>query len=763
MLKAKGYFNEEGNAYTLLTPKTKAEYRTCLMNSLGYGFQVNQYGSGLTQCKSNFRNKNNVGSDRTVYFRDDETNDVWCVGGYPFVSKVENYKCTHYQSYTEIESEHNGIKVKIRFFVPYDRRGDIQTVEVVNLSGKNRKISIIPVVNYSLNGYKAPAFCDFHHKSYRTDFVDEINGLYIDGKNPYADGRAGGDETYTYNAQFCSTTKVDYYSADERNVFGFPNSLSHPHALLAGENLDSKPMCSQQLTTMLQTVIELKPKESFKTDYVLVLTNNFSEAKAAVKGVENRDGVEKLFAETLEYDLKRRNKVTIKTPDEETNRFINYWLKMGCEWNILFRRNPRDNLQFSNATLCYTPEALKFTLENLMALQYKDGHAVRCWLPLDATHFADESMWYVYALCDYLKFTEDYEFLDKVIPYLDEGEGTVWEHIIRAVSVVDEGRGPNGVTLSHFGDWNDAMSTGLHDENAESVFVSMQLALALKEMAGLCKQLGKADEEKVYTQKYEALKKLLNEVCWDKEGYYVRSFAGGKVYGSSECEKGSKIFVNPQSWAFMAGVCPEDRIPSVYSAIEKYLETDVGCVVNYPPYTEYDPIIGRISFQYPGTVENGAIYAHATAFKVYADCVLGNGDLAFRDYKKLLPENPKNPPEVADTVPYSISNYCTTADILYGKSSAEPFSTGTMSWLFRIAVEGFMGVRYEYGGFKIAPAFPEKWDKAELQIERNDTVYEFKITNNNTGKQEIYVDGRLLEGNFVKFSKAKKVLVEVKM
>ena len=282
-------------------------------------------------------------------------------------------------------------------------------------------------------------------------------------------------------------------------------------------------------------------------------------------------------------------------------------------------------------------------------------------------------------------------------------------------------------------------------------------------MAGLCKQLGKADEEKVYTQKYEALKKLLNEVCWDKEGYYVRSFAGGKVYGSSECDKGSKIFVNPQSWAFMAGVCPEDRIPSVYNAIEKYLETDVGCVVNYPPYTEYDPIIGRISFQYPGTVENGAIYAHATAFKVYADCVLGNGDLAFRDYKKLLPENPKNPPEVADTVPYSISNYCTTADILYGKSSAEPFSTGTMSWLFRIAVEGFMGVRYEYGGFKIAPAFPEKWDKAELQIERNGTVYEFKITNNNTGKQKIYVDGRLLEGNFVKFSKAKKVLVEVKM
>ena len=83
MLEAKGYFNEKEDAYTLLTPKTRVEYKTCLMNPVGYGFQVNQFGSGTTQCKSNFRNKNNVGGNRTIYFRDDENNDVWCVGGAP--------------------------------------------------------------------------------------------------------------------------------------------------------------------------------------------------------------------------------------------------------------------------------------------------------------------------------------------------------------------------------------------------------------------------------------------------------------------------------------------------------------------------------------------------------------------------------------------------------------------------------------------------------------------------------------------------------
>ena len=50
-----------------------------------------------------------------------------------------------------------------------------------------------------------------------------------------------------------------------------------------------------------------------------------------------------------------------------------------------------------------------------------------------------------------------------------------------------------------------------------------------------------------------------------------------------------------------SGVCPEERIQSVLNAVDKYLDTKVGCKVNTPAYTEYDPFLGRISFQYPGT------------------------------------------------------------------------------------------------------------------------------------------------------------------
>ncbi len=761
MFNVKGCFNESEDKYTLLTPKTKAEYKTCLMNPLGYGFAVNQFGSGITQCKCDFRHMNNIVADRTVYFRDDEANDVWCVGGFPFVSEIEAYSCTHSQSFSEIESVHGGIKVKIRFFVPHDRRCDIQTVEIINLTDRERKISVVPVVHWELSGFKAPAFCGIY-QTYSNTFSEELGGLYLDSRNPWADGRAPDSlGAYPYNGILTSTKKVDYYSAVSRSVFGTAESLSYPIGLLDGENLDCRGVAAQPLFSMLQHAVTLGAGESFKTDYIVGICYDRKDAAELMRGIDSCEGVEALLAETVKADAERRSKIWVKTPDAETNRFTNHWLKMGLEWNVLFRRNPRDNLQFANSMISYTPEAVKYTLERLMELQYNDGHALRCWLPIDASHFADESLWYVFTICDYLKFTADYGFLDKTLKYFDEGEGTVLEHLVRAAEVVDGDRGPNGITLSHYADWNDALNTGPYGENAESVFVAMQLALAHRELSELFSHLGDDAKASLYKGKYEDLKKTINEVCWDKEGYYIRSFTGGRKIGSSDCKEGSKIFINPQSWAFIAGVCPEERVDSVYAAIEKYIETDVGCVVNYPPYSKYDEALGRISVQYPGTCENGAIYAHATSFKVYGDCIMGKSDYAFRDYKKLLPENPNNPPEIADTVPYAISNACSTSDLTYGKSSARPWSTGTQSWLFRCVTEGFLGLRYAHGGFNIRPALPTSWDKAELTLKKEGVSYELKITNKNTGSKQIFVNGKKIEGDFVPFSDGERVLIEV--
>lgn len=758
MFNVTGYFNEKCDEYTLTTPKTRADYRTCLMNNRGYAFALNQFGMGETLCKFAFTEKNTIlaNGNRTVYFRDDETNDVWCVGGFPFVSEVEDFTCTHKPSCSVISSVHNGIRVTIRFFVPRDKRCDIQTVRVENLTDTPRKISIFPAMQLQLTGFDAPAFCDNFEQTYLTSFREEINGLYIDGRNPYTFGKP-------YNAFLTSTTPVHAYSADDRVVFGSQYSLSEPYAIMDGEDLDSKSVAAGKLCFVLQTKTELLPKQSFETDYILGVSVDFEGAKKELADLRTHEEVEAAYAYSAKADLARRSKLMIETPHEETNYFINYWMKLGLEYNILWRRAPRDNLQFVHAALPYIPEAARYTILNVMRQQYQDGHLIRRWTPILETTYADAPAWLITTTCDYLKYTEDYSLLEEVVDYYDFGSDTVWIHLLKGLQRLDADRGPHNIPLSHFADWNDALNTGIRDKDAESVFVGMQLALCFREMAQLCRRIGKAEMAEEMEEKYADLSHTINDCCWDEEGYYIRSFANGKPIGSSKCEKGSKIYVNPQSWSIFSGVCPEERIPDVLAAVDKYLDTPVGCMVNAPAYTEYDPALGRISFQYPGTSENGAIYAHATSFKMYADCLLGLGDRAYRSYLQLLPSNPDNPPEVSDAVPYTLSNACSTADVCWGKSSALPWSTGTMAWLFKTVVEGLLGVRFAYGGFTVAPAFPSEWDKASITINRKGTDYIFRIINRNTGTKKIYVNDTLIDSDLVPFTDEEKVDIRVEL
>lgn len=743
------HFNTAGDIFTVHTVNKRVNNRSCLMNNVGYGFAVNQYGMGDTFCKYAFTARNTILPEdgRTVYFRDDENGDLWCVGGFPYVSKVEEFSCTHHPSKTVLSSLHEGIRVTLTFFVPKDRRCDITTVEVVNESNRPRKISVIPAYQMQLTGYSAPKFCDSLKQTYCIDYRSELGGLYLDGRNPYTDGMP-------YNAFLLSTVPADGYSADDREIFGFPFSLSYPYGLIEGKDLDCKPVVAGRTCLLLQHKLSLAPDEAFETDYVLGITESFENALKLTADMKTRQDIKKIYEETAACDLARRSVLSVHTPDRETNLFFNHWLKMGLEWNLLNRRATRDNLQFAHAALWYLPQATRFTLARVMEQQYQDGHTLRMWTPFVTVVYADGPLWLVTCACDYLKYTGDFAFLKEEIPYYDGGSGPAWEHLLRGIRRVMSDRGPHGLALSHFADWNDALNTGDRDPEAESVFVSMQLVLALQEMAELCDHLNETALSAEFRAEHDRLKETINRTCWDSEGYYIRSFANGKPVGAS-CSEGSKIYVNPQSWSIIADICPPERRQAVLDAVDRHLETPIGCKVNTPAYEQYDPSLGRISFQYPGTSENGAIYAHATGFKMYADCLLGLGSRGYQSFKKLLPSNPLN----TDTVPYAISNVCSTTEFCYGKSAVKPFGTGTQAWQFRTVIEGFFGLRFGYDGLFIRPAMPEDWNEATLTLLHGETTYTF--TYRRTGTPCILANGKLLTGEFLPFSHQDAVKIEI--
>ena len=277
-------------------------------------------------------------------------------------------------------------------------------------------------------------------------------------------------------------------------------------------------------------------------------------------------------------------------------------------------------------------------------------------------------------------------------------------------------------------------------------------------MIDLEEYLGHVDKAANYKKMHAELKTLVNEVAWDDKGeYYIRGFSNGEKIGASDSE-GSVIYVNPQSWSIIGGIVTEERLPKIMAAVDNLIETDLGCMVNSPAYESYNPKFGRISSQIAGTEENGAVYCHATAFKVYADALCGHGDRALTDLLKFLPDSETNPASHSGGLPYALTSVYNTNVHSYGRAG-RPFLTGSQCWVLNTVVEGILGVRKTYGGFQIAPAFPADWNEAECSIKRNGATYTVKIRRGE--KSAIKLNGNEIDGNFISFAKNAKQEIEV--
>ena len=748
-----GFFSKDGTAYIVTEPYTAIPFTNVLYNEDGYLTELTQWGTGASSVQ--FADKETctilLEGGKALYLRNEKTGKVWCPGIEPMHSAVEKFTCEHGDGYTTVSSEFEGISVRFRTFVPAKGLREVWTVEITNHNNIATELSVVPMVKMELMGYTGPRFCNSPLQSYVTTFEEELNGTYFETRNPNTKGKP-------YDAVLAASGKVDFYSGCDRATLAAPQTLYYPYALLNGKNLDSSVSMSGIPFMALQCIASIEPEETKRMDFVLGTCCNKEEAKEIVSVLSSETAVEAEFEKALAKIDKRRKRVRIKTPDDKINYFVNTWLKKGMEYCLRKKDATRDNLQFAFGLTMSEPEVTKDTIRLAMSYQYKDGHTVRSWLPLDETYYSDGPLWIVLVTCDYLKYTSDVDFLKEKVPYFDGGEATVLDHLQSGIERLCTDKGPHNLCLARWADWNDALN--LDDPNAESVFVSMGLAWCLKEMSVLMKYIGMDMLADKYTTSYEELKEIINQNCWDEKGeYYVRGFSHGKVIGGTESE-GSTIYANPQTWAVLSGVVTAERVEKIVAATDKYIVTDLGCLVNYPAYAEAMPEIGRISYQYPGTVENGAVYCHATAFKINADVMRGDGERAYRELKKIMPDSETTPYEVSGALPYTLTSCYATNEHIWGKTG-RPWLTGSQGWMIRCVVEGFLGIQKAYGGFYVTPAMPDDWNEAECMIERNGTEYVFTIKR--TGVESITVDGVMQKQSFVAFSEKERVCVDITM
>ena len=228
---------------------------------------------------------------------------------------------------------------------------------------------------------------------------------------------------------------------------------------------------------------------------------------------------------------------------------------------------------------------------------------------------------------------------------------------------------------------------------------------------------------------------------WNGSWFVAGFDDDGKAFGTPDDNEG-RIFLNSQTWAIIAGYVSEDRLTQTVEAI-RLMETQAGTLLSWPQFTKWNPTWGRISLKHAGTTENGSIYCHASMFKAYAECSLGNGNEAIREILRTLPTNPDNPPSRNRQAPIFVPNY------YFGLLDSPEFGvssrnhhTGTAPWMLWVIIEHILGIRATPDGLTINPRLPDEWPEAKLVRRFRGSCYDITLLNKRTGTSPVVlVDG----------------------
>ncbi len=758
-------FSQDGNTCIIKEPRTPRYWYNYLWNESRYCAQVSQIGHGRSYYLSENADMCMVNRDdaRYIYLRDEEDCSYWNVGFGPLNVEVEEYQCTHSIGYSLIQSKYHEIQSSWRIFVPQEGYHEIWSLSIQNTGERERTLSIFPAVSFYLEGFSYPRYYEMY-RCMKTDFDRELNGIYCDSSHPFAPHDryhgflASSEPVYAYDGdltKFCgSTSTITQPDASACALF------QRPDVVVGGRDCTNSEAALFILGGVLQHRITLQAGEAKEIHLIFGISESRQEARQAVSGILSREAVEQELRKAQDYYFHKYSSLSVQTPDEKINHIMNNWVKKQVDFCIVGKKGVRDNLQIAAALLNYRQDKAKEEILECLRHQFQDGHGVLTWYPYDDTRYSDQPFWIIWAVCRLIKETGDFSLLEEPISWQDGGEAAMLEHVKAAVNRLIADKGRNGLVRIYFADWNDALNVTT-DPEAESVMLSHQFCLALKELELLMKKYGEHEYAQTLAEEYETLKKCINEKAWDG-GWYMRALSPVENIGSKD-SGGSKIYLNAQTWAVLGDVADESKLPLVLQAVDS-MEHDFGFPLNMPPYPEYSPNVGRMSGMLPGLFENGGVYCHATGFKILMDCKAGRGGKAVETLKKIMPDSDTNPSIQSGAEPYVFTNCYSTNPGYYGKSY-QSWTTGTSAWCLMGLYEGIMGVKHDYGGLRIEPCFPSDWEQAEMTRHFRGADYHIVIRNPKhleNGTAEIVVDGIAVSGSVLPdFKDGRKHEVEV--
>jgi cyclic beta-1,2-glucan synthetase len=324
----------------------------------------------------------------------------------------------------------------------------------------------------------------------------------------------------------------------------------------------------------------------------------------------------------------------------------------------------------------------------------------------------------------------------------------LYAHCVRAI---DHGFrfGAHDLPLMGCGDWNDGMNKVGADGKGESVWLAWFLRVVLQRFLPFVEERGDAQRADLYRAEAERLLQTVEEHAWDGK-WYRRAYFGDETPLGSQQNDECQIDSLAQSWSVIAGGDPSRSGIAMRAAEERLVRPDDRLVqLLDPPFDKTMLEPGYIKGYPPGIRENGGQYTHAALWFVQALTLQGKGTKAIEVFDLLNPILSASSARIRN---YRVEPYVVAADVYsmppHVGRGGWSWYTGSASWMYRIAIESILGLRFRGNVITLSPCISSKWSGFEVRFRRGSTNWTVRILNPDGvehGVKHVRVDSRQID------------------
>ena len=785
-----GYFDESKKEYVITRPDTPAPW----VNYLGspeYGAIVSNNAGGYSFAKSGangrllryvFNQFDEPG--RYIYIRDNGSKDYWSASWQPVGKDLNEYKseCHHGTAYTKMKADYSGIHSEVRYYVPLNKTYEVWNLSVTNNSDKARSLNITGYAEFTNNSNYEQDQVNLQYSQYitKTVFVENrVRQMIHANLDRIEDGKEIDNKDVVNRFIGLAGAPVDSWCGDRGEFLGEYHRYGNPVGVESGK-LNNHGNYNENSCGAITTVLELAPGETKTIAFLVGMIDNETAGKIVASYKDTKAVCDKELEELIAYWHGQLSHFQINTPSDEFNTMINTWNAYNCFMTFIWSRAAsftycglrngygyRDTVQDIQGVIHLAPEMAVEKIRFMLSAQVDNGGGLPLVkfthnpghedTPDDASYVqetghpayrADDALWLFPTVYKYVSETGNVAFIDEVIPFANKDEGTVYEHLKRAIDFSMNHLGKHGMPAGLYADWNDCLRLGA---DGESTFVALQFYYAmtiLKEFAAYKKD----DEYIAYLdESQEKLGKIIQELCWN-EDRFIRGFTGdGQVIGKRD-DPEANMWLNPQSWAVISGFASDEQADKALEMVYERLNTEYGAILMDPPYHAH-AFDGALAVIYnAGTKENAGIFSQSQGWIILAEALKGHGDRAFKYFIENAPAAQNDSAEIRRLEPYCYGQFTEgKASPNFGRSHVH-WLTGTASTVMVGCVEGILGMRPDFYGLHIAPSIPKAWDGFEIEKDFRGCHLHIVVKNPDhveSGCKSLLVNGQAVEGDYI--------------